>query len=418
MMQKRIFRYSIVLVAFFLSAGARELPAWGKTWMGLALQQAVSSARWKLGPLRINPVLYLTDAGYDTNLYYGYQGSSIKDYTVTVGPGFSVFLPIKKKIILQIVESPRYVYYHETKKERTWNNYLDARVNFALNRVFMSIGGKLTSARQRWGTEVDIRPRRREGSYEGTLLWQATRKTSFFIQGSRTSYDYENLVFDAFNLRDRLNRREDRLSFRSYYQLSYRARLFLQGEYGSFTFKNQAPLKKDSRSYDLSAGLEFAPRGVVRGQVRFGYKIFEPLERTRKAFRGLAGDSRISVRLLRPLTIRASYARDTQFSIWYDNSYYIESMAGAGASLYLFKKVRLDYDYWDGRNRYPESQAVAPGAQAKRRDDYRIHSVGLYFRLKKNIGAGLIANRWNRDSNINWEIAKRDFVGMNLTYDF
>jgi len=418
MMCKRVFHSPIVFVVFFLAAGARELSAWGKTWMGLALRQVVSSAKWKFGPLRIDPVFYLRDAGYDTNLYYGSRGDPVKDYTVTLGPGFSVYLPLKKKVILQIIESPQYVYCHETKKERAWNNYLDARVQFALNKVFLSIGGKLTSARQRWGTEVDIRPRRREETYDGALLWQATRKTSFFIQGSRTLYDYENLEFDVFNLRDRLNRREDRLSFRSYYQLSPRARLFIEGAYGSFTFRNEVARTKDSRSYDFSGGLEFAPLGVVRGQVRLGYKIFEPLERTRTRFRGLAGDSWLSVRLLRFLTVRTSYSRNVQFSVWYDNAYYVESRTGGGASLYLFKTIRLDYDYGAGRNRYPESQVLTPGTQVKRRDNYSVNSVGLYFRLKKNIGVGLIASRWNRDSNLAWEIDDRDFIGLNLTYDF
>jgi hypothetical protein len=414
----RAWRCAAAILVLLGAAGFQELQAWGKTWMGVALQQAVSLAKWKLGPFRIAPTLYLTDAGYDTNLYYGFGGSPVKDYTLTAGPGFTVYLPVSQKIILQAAESPQYVYYQKTRSERTWNNYLSSHLNLAFNRIFISLGGSVNNAKQRWNTEVDIRPRRREQIIDGTILWQATKKTSFNVQGSRSIYDYENLEFDLFNLRDRLNRTEDRLSLIAYHQLTYRVRLFVEGQYATYTFERQASRDRDSRGYGVFGGFEFAPLGVIRGRINIGYKTLEPLNEARSGFRGLAGDSQVSVRLLKFLTVRTSYRRDIQFSIWYDNAYYVDSRAGGGASLYLFKKIRLDYDYWDGCSRYPESQAISPGTFVKRRDDYRIHSVGLYFRLRKNIGLGLVASRWNRDSNLEWEIDNRDFIGMNLTYDF
>jgi len=417
-MKPRIFRSLVACAALMMVAGARDLRGWGKTWMGLALRQAVESAKWKIGPFSIAPAFYLMDAGYDTNLYYGRGGTPIKDYTVTAGPGFTVYWPLNKKLVLQVVESPRYVYYHDTKNERAWNNFLNARINLAFNRIFMMAGWGFTSARQRLSTEIEIRPRRKERIYEGAILWQASKRTSVYVQGRRTRFDFEDLSYDIFNLRDRLNRTEDRLNVRTYYQLGNRARFFVSGEYGNFTFEREASASKGSRSYGLFGGVDFAPSSMIRGQVNIGYKVFEPQDKAWTRFHGLAGNSSISIRLLRFLTVRSSYSRDIQFSVWYDNAYYIENRTGGGESVYIMKRSRLTYDYWDGRNRYPESQAVAPGAQVKKRDDYRIHSIGFYFRLKRNIGIGLVANRWNRDSNLVHEIGNRDFVGMNLTYDF
>jgi hypothetical protein len=401
-----------------LIIGVHEARATGSTWMGVALQQAMDAAKWKLGPFKINPVLILSDIGYDTNIYYGYSSKPIKDYTLTAGPVLTVYLPLKKKVIFEIDESPQYVHYLRTKSERTWNNYFDAKVYFALNRLFITVGKGLSDARQRWSTEIDIRPRRKQDSWEGSILLQATKKTSFFVQGTRTTYDFENLAFGAFNIRDRLNRREERLSFRTYYQFTYRTRFFADAEYGNYHFLNSVSSFKNSRSFGLYGGFEFSPSAVVRGRINLGYKVLEPLNKTITRYAGLSGDSEVSVRIVRFLTVRGSYARDIQFSVWYDNPYFLESRAGGGASLYIFKKVRFDYDYWDGRNRYPEVQSVSPGTDAKRRDDYVIHSVGLYFRLKKNIGIGLVASRWNRKSNLVLENANRDFIGMNLTYDF
>jgi hypothetical protein len=404
--------------AIIVLFGTRGVYAWGKTWMGLELQRAVTSAKWKLGPFRISPVLYLTDLGYDTNLFYGYGGNPVKDYTVTGGPGFSAYLPIKKKIIFQIYESPQYVYCYRTKSERTWNYYFSAKVSFDLNRFFISVGKGITDAKQRWSTEIDIRPRLMQDSWEGSILFQATKKTSFFVRDTQTTYKYENLAFGTFNIRDRLNRREDRLSFRAYYQATRRARFFLEGEYARFNFLQVVSQNRNSRSYGYFGGFEFAPLGIIRGRIGLGYKILEPQGKDFAGFKGLCGDSNVSVRLLRFLTVRGSYSRDIQLSVWYNNAYYLETRSGGGVSIYFIKKIRIDYDYRVGKNRYPESQLVSPGTTVKRRDDYGIHSVGLYFRLKNNIGIGLVANRWKRDSNLMLENANRDFIGMNLTYEF
>ncbi|MBE3111519.1 MAG: hypothetical protein IMZ46_13615, partial [Acidobacteria bacterium] len=43
----------------------------GNTWAGASLAQMVEAARWRLGALRINASLALTNAGYDTDIYYG-----------------------------------------------------------------------------------------------------------------------------------------------------------------------------------------------------------------------------------------------------------------------------------------------------------------------------------------------------------
>jgi len=54
----------------------------------------------------------------------------------------------------------------------------------------------------------------------------------------------------------------------------------------------------------------------------------------------------------------------------------------------------------------------------KRFDKYRIHSGGIFFRLKGNIGAGIIASKWTRDSNLEWERDKRIAISGSLTHTF
>jgi len=394
---------------------------YGTTWKGEELKRMRREAAWKFGPFRIQPMLMLTNAGYDSNVY-GTPYNKIKDYTFTAGPAFNIYLLIKKKILLSLYESPQYVYFFETARERTWNNYFNGQMHLLLNKFLISARAGLSDARERWNTEIDIRPRRKEESVQGSILWQASAKTSFSISSRKAKYDYESLEYERFNVKELLSREENYLNFVGYYQLSFRMKLFVDGEYGVFNFDNPLSLR-NSRSSGVYGGFEFSPFAKIRGRIHLGYKFFNSLAPERQDYKGLVGDTNVQLRLLRRLGVRAVYKRDVQFSLWYDNTYFLENRVGGGASFYVHKKIRLDYDYSLGKNSYPQKGEQPPFGNSsqstvKRKDDYSIHSVGIYYRLKEKVGIGVVLSKWVRDSNLDWEDDQRTLVGINLTYDF
>ncbi|MEW6456127.1 MAG: outer membrane beta-barrel protein [Acidobacteriota bacterium] len=413
---KKSFFFVLTIIIFFLLNGRNEL--YGGTWMGEELERLIKEARLKIGPFRIKTILFLNNAGYDSNVY-GTPYDPIKDYTFTTGPAFYIYLPLKKRILFSVYESPQYVYFLETKRERTWNNYFNGEVYFVFNRFLFSFGRGFSDARERWNTEIDIRPRRKEDSVQGSVLWQTARRTSFSIRYTKANYDYENLYYERFNIRDQLNREENYVNFTGYYQLFPRTKFFLDFEYGFFNFEN--PLSfRNSKSYAIYGGFEFSPFGAIRGRINLGYKFFDSLIPERKDYRGIVGNTSMDLRLLRFFALRALYRRDIQFSLWYDNIYFLENRYGSGASVYLFRNIRIDYDYSLGRNTYPqiERELIAHSLWQKREDDYKIHSVGIYFRIKRELGIGVTLSKWIRDSNLDWEDDEKLFVGANLTYNF
>jgi len=410
-MKERILHFLFILAVFSFQGLGKDALAYGKTWMGRELEQRISEAGFSLGPFRLDTAFRLSNVGYDSNIFYTATSNPVHDFTLTAGLALNAYLPIKKKIIIAIYDLPEYAYYRETARERTWNNHFDGRVHFVFGRLCLTLGKGYISARERWNTEIDIRPREIEDSYLGLLLWQVSKRTSFELIYRRLKYNYESAEFQGFDIPAKLDRVEDYVSFMSFYQVSFRTRLFIDAEYGSFDFANPLSLK-DSESYAAHGGFEFSPLGNIRGTVKVGYKYLNPLSASGQGYRGLVGDSEVSVRLLSPWKIRAYYRRDIRFSVWYDATYFLEDVYGAGTSLYLFRNIRLDYDYYRGRNSYPE------GISVKRLDDYLIHSVGLYLRIKKNVALGAIASHWDRRSNVNYENDHRNFLGFNLIYDF
>jgi hypothetical protein len=409
-------RFAAIAAAVIILGGSSLSRA--ETWKGKELEDLWRKTPWHVGPFRIQPAIVISNAGVDSNLYYS-PSNPVKDFTVTAGPEAIIYLPVHRTLILSASASPQYVYYVKTAQERTWNYYLTGSAALNLRHVFLSFDWRYSDAREHWNYEIDIRPRRKEKGLGGSFLIQTSHRTSLEVDYKQEKYDYETLFFDAFNVPEQLDRKEQYADVLAYYQITSRTRFFLDGEYGVYTFDfaDTAALK-DSHSWGYYAGLEFSPTGRIRGKVRLGYKTFDLKYVEGQNFQGLVGDSQISVRLAKPFVLRASYGRDVNFSLWYNNPYFVSSTPGAGASLYLLKFLRLDYDYSFYRYRYPVAQNVAPGEDVKRLDEFQIHSVGLYFRIWKKTAIGIIGSRWVRVSNIASENGIRYFLGANLTYDF
>lgn len=401
----------VLLMALAVTASA-------ETWKGLELQRKMSETPWHFGPFRIQPQLVISNAGVDSNIFYS-PSEPVKDYTVTAGPAATFYLPIHRRFVLSAYGSPQYVWYSKTDRERTWNYYLRGAAQLSLKSVFFSLEGVYSDARERWNTEIDIRPRRKEEGLGGSMLVNLAHKTSFSLAYRTVKYDYASVVYgDSFDVRERLNRRESYGNLSFYYQATSQRRFFLDFEYGdyAFDFSLQAAIG-NARSGAAYAGLEFSPLGRrIRGRLRIGYKKYDVRAADGPDYQGIVGDSQLWIRVARPFVIRGSYARNVQFSLWYNNPYYIESRPGVGASIYVFRFLRFDYDYSRGRNRYPEIGGGGP--DQKRLDEYSIHSAGMYFRIVKSTAMGFIARWWARESNIAAENDKRTFFGVNLTYDF
>ena len=86
----------------------------GNTWAGTSLAQMVEAARWRFGTLRVNAAFSLSNAGYDSDVLYGYTAEPVPDYTLSAGSTVQVLLPLSKKVVLDIFDSPQYVFYLDT----------------------------------------------------------------------------------------------------------------------------------------------------------------------------------------------------------------------------------------------------------------------------------------------------------------
>ena len=200
----------LLLSLFFSPSNAS-----GNTVMRQELAKIWQDAQFKLGPLRIKTVLFFNNAGYDSNVYRT-RAEPIRDFTFSTGPAVTVYLPFKKRFVFSIHESPRYVYFKETKRERSWNQYFSAGVHFFINRFLFSLHQGYSNFRERWNTEIDIRPRSKVDVLSTSVLWKTSKRVSFSLGYTKRKLNYEMIAIENFNLGHRLNRTENYLSLTNY----------------------------------------------------------------------------------------------------------------------------------------------------------------------------------------------------------
>ena len=94
----------------------------------------------------------------------------------------------------------------------------------------------------------------------------------------------------------------------------------------------------------------------------------------------------------------------------------------AGIFFYLTRFLRLGYNFSYGEGGYPEKISIQMSdggyEEIKRKDIYRIHTVGFVFRIIRNTGIGMMVNFWERDSNYFEAGRDRMFIDRHITYEF
>jgi len=390
------------------------------------LAQIKSNTKFRIGPLRIFPTFHLNDLGYDNNVYYQHKDEEvISDYTVTFSPELSTYAVYRSRIIFSLLINPEYVYYLEQKQESGFNLSFSPGIKFLAFKKLV-LGGEYfwNSRNHRVTSEFDVRVRELSKGYSGSMYFDAGKRISLGFTGSMQDILYENIDFFDNNIlfSRNLNREVRSAHFELYYNiLKQKGDLFLNGGYTDYKFNNVQSSFRNSQSYQVYTGIHFPLLGMIRGKLSAGYKKLTPRSKEEQGFAGLVVNSNLRMKL-NNFVFQINYQRDFQFSYWTNNIYFNEDIYGGRVNYYLNRFIRLDYSLNRGRSRYPKPlQVLGPGGEIEeifRTDEYRIHTAGIVFKIKKEFGLGISINFWKRDSNHYWANRERSFIGMVLTTDF
>lgn len=408
--------------AVWLAAGPGRLFGQQQTWAGQGLSQMVEAAHFRFGFLRANAALELSNAGYDSDIFYGFLSEPDPDITAFASAPVQLLFPVSKKFVLDVSDTPEYAFYLSNQQQRAWNNTFNGLIHVALRRLYVQAGGSLSNVQERISPELELYVRLKTDSLKGMGLWQASSSLSLALLYDSARYDYEDVVHEGTSLAERLNRNESYLDLISYIQTSAKARFSLDGQYSTYRFTEDPTGLRDAQGYALFAGVEFIPvesafgiaRGI-RGAASIGYQQLDVRDPQAADGSGLIGQASLAARIMRRTTGQIFFSRGFQFSIYSGVSYYLATDVGAGLTRYLSRRSSLTYNFTYSESAYPET---VEGGTAARPYRYLTHDLFLNLRLARPLTVTFQGTFGQRDSGPSVPIKNRFFVGVSLVYGF
>lgn len=84
------------------------------------LTMAMDQARWRIGPIRVEPWIGLGKMTYYKDLFPQRDGDQ-SDFTVSAGAGFTAFMPVGSRLLLAGYALPEFRWWQEYNKRNRWN---------------------------------------------------------------------------------------------------------------------------------------------------------------------------------------------------------------------------------------------------------------------------------------------------------
>jgi hypothetical protein len=110
------------------------------------LQEYLRDARWRLGPLRVDPWFSLSDVEYVDNSFGSSTGEEA-DVTATAGAGLRAYLPAGPDVVVALHALPEYLWWKEQAARRRLNGRYGVGVFGFFNRVALEATASRTQQR-------------------------------------------------------------------------------------------------------------------------------------------------------------------------------------------------------------------------------------------------------------------------------
>ena len=425
MIKKSIFRF----YTFFLVCLIFVIPEYAEAQTYQTFQSELNNiverTRLRIGPFRIVPRIGFQFLRYESNIFYQREEENpVSDFTSTLSPELNVYLIIKERFILRLADRLSYVHYYKYKEERRLNNNLTSELKLLLFNRFVLTGTYAnTRDRRRPTNEFNIRANEYRESFRGRLFYETSRLTSIGITFSQSNILYDDITFPGqeVSLSRILNRKEKNIGFEFNYLAFSDSFFFITADYTNHDFEHTEEFSRRSYSLQALTGLRFPLIGGITGTLAVGYKQIMPRAQGMEGKTGLIGNTELSFRS-GSLGARIAYNKDFPFSLWDNNIFFINNRYLFGGSIYLNQFLRIDYDFSQGSSKYPELIPLfypdGSFENIKRIDKYHTHTLRFVIRLFKEIGLGISANQWSRDSNYLGESRSQIFFDASLILNF
>jgi hypothetical protein len=356
------------------------------------MEHDLSTARWKLGPVRILPKIQIREAGYDSNVTSAADDEEkIADWTATVAAGARFILPAGSKLYFRADALPEYTWYLDLEQRRRFGGRYGGGIFAFFNRLGIELSGTTADTVGYLNSESLAQVAEDADGVKAKLEIEFVRNLSFWAAGEVQQRAYEPLDDLPIDVED--PRRLDRDARAVRGGLRYGLRRDLQisvGVEGTRTEFDNQPLISDNESRAWLLGVRYdRPRFYVNAIG--GQREGEPYGGSAfPEYSEFTGSGYVSYKPARPLELRLYARRGVIPSVDPDSIYFVESRAGLGASVALSSRFALQGYGEAGTNAYPE--ITAPGLTSPaRRDRIQAFGGGLTVNVTGSLGVNFLA---------------------------
>jgi hypothetical protein len=379
-----------------------------------------ADARIHVGPLYVTPNLQLREVGVDTNVFNTHNDPK-SDFTFTVGPGASVWVPFGRRAMLKTTGGADLVYFQRYRSERSFNPHADVRGEVYLQRLTLFGENALVNTRQRPNFEIDVRARRLENTVRIGAQLRLSSKLSVEVAGRQSLVHFDgDAFFSGSYLEEVLNRDSRGLSATVRYRRTPLTTIVVRTEKSRERFTS-SPLR-DADTLRIEPGVEFRPPALISGSGYLGVRRLDPLHKELPAFSGMVGSGRLRFRLPAATSVEFSGDRDLSYSYERLQPYYIVD----GYGLTVRRQIVRRFDAYVSTQRQLYSYRdliVSDGATTRpgagREDSTVIYSMSVGYTPNRDSRVGVVISRMSRDSNAyDYAVYEGFRVGTTVTYGF
>ena len=297
------------------------------------LEEAIESARWRLGRAYLHPWFSLVDLSYIDNVGGQVAIAEESDVTATLGAGLRGYLPIGSDLFLAAHILPEYVWWNRLSGRNRLNGRYGLGLFGSVRGVGLELSVKRAERAQYFSRELEDRVNSLSQTVDFTLEAPVVGGMSFFVGGSARELRFEEddrTLLGYSNLdRDEL---AGRVGFRYQTSRGFSIGLGVESatsdfEEPAFNFSSSglAPLLElhyDSPTQYLH--LELANREL---EARNGSSF--------PSYDGVTGEARLAWRLIPPLEVQLYANRNLAYSINVEAPYFEDTSVGIAAQISL-----------------------------------------------------------------------------------
>lgn len=368
------------------------------------------NSRLRIGSLFLTPRIELKDMGVDTNVFSSATNPQ-SDFTFTLSPSLELGVPVARRALVTGKVGIDAIYYKSFGSERSVNPDLEVRAEYYTPRLTFFAQNTYMSSRARPNFEIDLRSRRTIEDLTAGFDVKFSPRSLVRFAADRSAQRYAaDAVFLGSSLQEQLDRDTVTYSATLRSQQTPKTALFLEASVAHERFLFNA--RRNADKVGFMPGVELAPRALINGKAKFGFRRFRPLDTTIPGFTGLAANVDLGYTMLGSTRFGVQVDRDVDYSYDRAQSYYVKN--GGGGSIRRQILGDADVIVSAQRHRYTYQQSGTTGTTSPEELTTN-YAFDFGYRLHNGSRIGLAVAHWRRVSDLS---AARGYNGWRYGVSF